>query len=346
MFINPTKKALSIFNQLPAVENIPQAQKIAAANPFFSWHANYFNVDRKKVVVLVNDLTYATVVLYDINAKNKKNLAEIMTEGIRVAFKLAGIPPVKIDKYFQEAGDFEISTGFNRQVSGVVTLMIQDRFPRTINSESRVQRVLMQSVQSQFFKHGQEHIFPKDELQKAIKERIVMVTPPLETEKDTTQKETSTYQIKKTWAPFQEVALPEDVDISDLSSAAYDKAGDKIEKNNELVLAEFENYLREGEQLSEKIITRHVDRAKWFINEYLMFDFLETPLAITQELDMFLADWYPRKAASSQADLRAAGSALKKFANFLYLADEISKEELADIKETIKDSVEYGMGFV
>ena len=111
MIINSSKKALPLFNQLPEVADKKRARSFSDKNPLFSWHANYFNVKRKKVLLLVNDLTYFPIVLIGIDAQTKKQLGKIIPAAIEEVFQTAGIPQTKIAEYLDLAGDIEVSAG-------------------------------------------------------------------------------------------------------------------------------------------------------------------------------------------------------------------------------------------
>ena len=60
LVMNPTKKTLPLFSHIEKVDNEKSAKHFSKINPFYSWHANYVTVNRKKVLFLVNDLTFFT----------------------------------------------------------------------------------------------------------------------------------------------------------------------------------------------------------------------------------------------------------------------------------------------
>lgn len=62
MLIVPTKKAIPLFSTFP----ITARETISLESSFFSWHANYFNSNRKKILVIVNDLTLSPTSIYRI----------------------------------------------------------------------------------------------------------------------------------------------------------------------------------------------------------------------------------------------------------------------------------------
>lgn len=54
MLIRCTKKLLSELKVKPTNEDLPK-------DPFWSWHANMFYIDRRKCVLITNDITLFTL---------------------------------------------------------------------------------------------------------------------------------------------------------------------------------------------------------------------------------------------------------------------------------------------
>ncbi|MBO0473017.1 hypothetical protein IGL98_000368 [Enterococcus sp. DIV0840] len=142
MIIVPTKKSLPLFSEFP----VSTTTSSSTERSFFSWHANYFTLDRKKVLVLVNDLSFSPIVLADINAKNKQQLSVYIKEGIEHVFGYSTDKPYQLKKYFLRAGRMEISYSYNRSISGINNNMIQmlKVYPEDIDLNSRLQTSVME----------------------------------------------------------------------------------------------------------------------------------------------------------------------------------------------------------
>jgi hypothetical protein len=97
MLIQCTKKLLEQLGTKPTSQ-IEQ-------EPLFSWHANIITLNRRKTVVLVNDLTRYIIVLYGLKAKEFKKIDELIVEGIREAFRAEGIKEDVIEKYISYSPD-------------------------------------------------------------------------------------------------------------------------------------------------------------------------------------------------------------------------------------------------
>lgn len=106
MIINCTKKLqdeLKINTTLSEVED-----------PLFSWHANVIKINRRKAVVLVNDASRYSVILYGLKAKDFKNISLLIVDGIYRTFVGDGINPEVISNYLQDAGEIVFSKTQNR----------------------------------------------------------------------------------------------------------------------------------------------------------------------------------------------------------------------------------------
>ena len=141
MNLIPTKKALPLFSVFPKSQNeSPNLER-----SFYSWHANYFTFNRKKILVLVNDKSFSPIVLADINAKNKKDLNNMIKAGIEEVFSYSNIPPVQIKKYFLKTGRLEISSNYNRSILSINNNMIQHFhfFTEAIDFQTNLQPTIM-----------------------------------------------------------------------------------------------------------------------------------------------------------------------------------------------------------
>lgn len=342
MIINPTKKSLPLFSALPKVADSQASKAFSTANPFFSWHANYYNVNRKKVLVLVNDLTMMPIVIADVNAQSKKQLAQMITEGIWCAFRWAGIANEQIQQYLDIVGEIEVNAGFNRQVTGVTTMYIQmAEHSKKFVSNERIQAKLMVWL-AESGTNSLSDYYPKKALVKAIEQNLKL--NPVEKEYNSqTKKEKTTLAgpIEVTWQDFSKW---EDYTYRLGHFAGYKKVAKEIRANNELVLQAFENYLKENLGLGDNIIKRHVGEVRFFMNEYLLHDGIQIISDDSYEPCNYIENFYPHKSISpTVTEVRNIGAALKKFYEFLAKAKVLSKEDLSYVKDDITESVDVAI---
>lgn len=122
----------------------------------------------------------------------------------------------------------------------------------------------------------------------------------------------------------------------------YEKYEDEckaIRKTNEQLLNEFEVSLKSA-ALSEKTINNHLSNIDFYINEYLLYEEAIEAKDGVDAVGMFLGYWFIKKAMwASQSSIKGNATSLKKFYSFLYEKGLIEKDDLADLKETIKEGM-------
>ena len=92
----------------------------------FSWHANFKRINRRKTVILVNDVCAYTVVLYGLKKEDFLKFPERVKEGIRRAFEMEGIKDSLIEKYLNEFNNFIFQKTKNRKYVGRLTQACKD----------------------------------------------------------------------------------------------------------------------------------------------------------------------------------------------------------------------------
>lgn len=108
MFINVVQKSKSLFKDFSVVDSTMDSKKQAAANPIFSWHVKHIAYRRKKIVIFTNDASTLTVVLYDINAKNRALLEQRFQERLAELWSSLNIPEEDLNQYLKVAGPWQI----------------------------------------------------------------------------------------------------------------------------------------------------------------------------------------------------------------------------------------------
>lgn len=331
MIIGATKKAQPLFSNLPSLNDKEYGQQFVQVNPLFSWHANYINVNRKKVIILLNDQTYTPIILQDINAQKKKQLPKLIPEAIRMAFDIAGITNEKTDEYLKLAGDIQVAVTSNRSVMGSINLVAEELSSLRLDINQTINKEMMvfysNYIHTRLFKkgYGSSAEALRDTLNKPLKLEEVIKEEP--------------YSIEKSWN-YSELSQ---LDTSTLSEQQWEKYVEELTENNEKMLVAFKEYMIAVKGLSEKTVKRHIEHLDFYLNIYLTEYEQSTPTNSTDAAGNFLGDFFVRKdLSSSRASLRQNGSALKKLYHFLYEADEISKFDLTEINEFIRTGTQEG----
>jgi intergrase/recombinase len=119
----------------------------------------------------------------------------------------------------------------------------------------------------------------------------------------------------------------------------YEDSCKKIRKANERLLNEFEVWLKSS-GLSEKTTNNHVSNIDFYINEYLLYEDATEAKDGIHAVNMFLGYWFIKKAMwASQSRIKGNAASLKIFYTFLLDKALIDKEDLIDLKQTIKDEM-------
>jgi len=109
---------------------------------------------------------------------------------------------------------------------------------------------------------------------------------------------------------------------------------------NETLLDEFREYLKSS-GLKPKTIKRHISNINFYINEYLLYEDINSAEDGVYRIDMYLGYWFIKKAMwASVGTIRTNAASLKKFYKFMYENEYTSKEELEYMEKDIKDNLE------
>ncbi|HMQ97200.1 MAG TPA: hypothetical protein PKC42_03830 [Candidatus Nanoperiomorbaceae bacterium] len=119
----------------------------------------------------------------------------------------------------------------------------------------------------------------------------------------------------------------------------YEIECEKIRKQNAKLLDEFALWLQES-NLKEETIKQHVNNIDFYINEYLLYEDATEAKEGVSRASMFLGYWFIKKAMwASPAQIKSNAASLKKFYTFMLEKRLINKEELDELKETIKEGM-------
>lgn len=115
MIIQCTKKALDMLNiddsRLVSPEGFDQYPE-----SLFGWHANIVTINRRKVLVLMNNETRFPVVINRLLKKDLANLEALILEAIRAALRMEGISNHIIEKYLSLSNEISFSKTASRSM--------------------------------------------------------------------------------------------------------------------------------------------------------------------------------------------------------------------------------------
>ena len=99
MILQCTKKAQDYFGITP----IPK-EDVGTPDPLFSWVANLIVLNRRKTLVVVNEASRCSFLLYGITAKQIPKIDTLILDGIRTMMESAYIATDVIQKYLADCG--------------------------------------------------------------------------------------------------------------------------------------------------------------------------------------------------------------------------------------------------
>lgn len=122
----------------------------------------------------------------------------------------------------------------------------------------------------------------------------------------------------------------------------YEKYEDEcktIREANKLLLRDFEAWLKSS-GLSKKVTESHLLNIEFYVNEYLLYEEATEAKDGVDAVDMFLGYWFIKKSMwASQASIKGNAASLKKFYAFMHEKGLIDTDDLADVKDTIKEGM-------
>jgi len=122
----------------------------------------------------------------------------------------------------------------------------------------------------------------------------------------------------------------------------YEKYEDEcktIREANKLLLRDFEAWLKSS-GLSKKVTESHLLNIDFYVNEYLLYEEATEAKDGVDAVDMFLGYWFIKKSMwASQASIKGNAASLKKFYAFMHEKGLIDTDDLADVKDTIKEGM-------
>lgn len=85
-------------------------------NSFVAWHANFVTIDRKKAIVLMNNETRYSIVIYRPSKKDFSKINELIREAIIMALRMEGVRKEVIDAYMEKSGEITFSKTASRSM--------------------------------------------------------------------------------------------------------------------------------------------------------------------------------------------------------------------------------------
>lgn len=117
--------------------------------PFLSWHVNIYNLNKRKHIVFVNDLTRLTIIIDGIRTGQTERMKEKFMLNLREYLLQEGVNEGLINRYLANGAEVIISKTNNRSVLGTmkeVTWFIEDDFKDNIERLKWLNRMIHKPI--------------------------------------------------------------------------------------------------------------------------------------------------------------------------------------------------------
>ncbi len=117
--IQCTKKLRDVLNL-----DIPKEQE-TIPNPFYSWHSHLFILNRKKCVIVMNNLTRYNFIILGLKKEDFKAYDQRVIAAIRESLLEEGAPREQVDRYMDACDQITWTSTSDRSIVGQMGEMIK-----------------------------------------------------------------------------------------------------------------------------------------------------------------------------------------------------------------------------
>lgn len=120
---------LKCTQQVQRFWNLPlQPAQLAADNPTMlgAWYVNFFTVDRRKMIIFLNERTRLSFVMLGAKKAHRKTLHLVFARGLAMSLDMAGIPLPHINRVLQEYTELRYARTDDRATLGCMVELVKD----------------------------------------------------------------------------------------------------------------------------------------------------------------------------------------------------------------------------
>lgn len=169
MYIQCTKALLDKL-KIEKSELLPAENCEDGAEGFYSWHAHFITINRRKAVVCMNNLTRYTIVLYRAKVKDMMELESRIQAGIRIAFQEEGISEEVISEYIRKCGAAEYSKTAGRSMVANLNKICEavQWHADLLDEDTVIQKRISLSLGRYLVKCGEDYDYPEERMFRAL----------------------------------------------------------------------------------------------------------------------------------------------------------------------------------
>jgi hypothetical protein len=111
---------------------------------FFAWHANFVNINRRKAIILMNNETRYSLVIFRPSGKDFSKIKELICEAIPEALRMVGVRKDVVEAYMAQAGAISFSKTAGKSMLGKMNNAIREieLMWEYLDEKTRIQRYI------------------------------------------------------------------------------------------------------------------------------------------------------------------------------------------------------------
>lgn len=130
MIVKGTKKLLTYLKIEPEETTLKATDENMAEeirDPLlFSWYANMITIQRKNILIFINEKTRFALILQGVKSTDRKNIRALIKDAVKDALEKEFIHPHVIEAYLRTMGEVEFQKATDKSMLGKVKLACED----------------------------------------------------------------------------------------------------------------------------------------------------------------------------------------------------------------------------
>lgn len=141
-------------------------------DPFYTWSASIMIVNRRRTIVVLHDESRCGFVLYGMTSRHIREIDRIIQTGICDMLEAHGISTAIIERYLQECGRISYTTPRDRNTVAHLNYFCEQVsfFSEVFIPVRQFQSHLMQALNEELVKIGEEYVDPREKLRESFAE--------------------------------------------------------------------------------------------------------------------------------------------------------------------------------
>lgn len=171
MIVKGTKKLLAYLKIEPegSSQKVTQEDdsKVTPDPLLFSWYANMITIERKNILILINEKTRYTVILQGVKVADRKNIRVLIKDAVQDAMEREGVNAHAINEYLSAKDEVEFQKATDKSMLGKVKMSAEDIYGfgyDLMDFKRMAQGDLARTLNSNAYRDKNKNIYTPSEL--------------------------------------------------------------------------------------------------------------------------------------------------------------------------------------